>query len=492
MSRLTRFVALMFALVLLVDGLGSSTALANHTQCSDALDNDGDGKADFPLDPQCDTPEDNSEGGTTSSASSSSSSASSNTFTIMVDDGKSSIRAGDSMVYLIELKQTSEPSKTVDVDLYLPTFANIVSPQQGGNATGNRVRWNNIVLLQNVTQRLSVNVSLNPVIPENTDLIARAVAAGFEATDSTVIRSTSSNDANFTLTLSDGKATAAPNDMLTQTFTVKNTSSQQRTTDVQLTTSQFVAIESVNPITATDSNVLMWKSQNFAAGEIKTYTVKGTIRRGAPEYASIVFQGKVGTVTATDVTSVQTKTSSSSRSSSSSSHRSNSSSSRVATQNDRLRNVLFTKTADMREVVPGGVITYTLQVQNVLLTVIDDAMVSDKFDVAQITIIDAAGGVMPAAGQLEWKLPTLNPGEIWTRSYKVQVAQGLQSGTDISNVASITGNDVSYTTLDEKVTVAQTNVVGKLPPTGAPYDVLLNGLSIVFAAGLTALQRRRV
>lgn len=489
MSRLPRLVTLVFAVVLVLQASGNSTALANHTQCSDAVDNDGDGKADFPLDAECDTPEDTSEGGTAASSSSSSSSVSS-ALSITIDDGKSSIRAGDSMVYLIELRQTSDASKTVDVDLYLPTFANIVSPQQGGNATGNRVRWNDVTLLQNVTQRLSVNVSLNPVIPENTELIARAVASGVEATDKTVVRNTSQTDAAFQVAVSDGKSIVAPNEMLTQTLTVTNTSGQQRTTDVQLTVSQFVAVESVNPRTGTDSNVLMWKSQNFAAGESKTYVVKGSVRRGAPEYASIVFQGKVGTVMASDVTSVQTGAASSSRSSSSS-RGTDSSSSRATGQNDRLRNVLFTKTADMREVVPGGVITYTLQVQNVLLTVIDDAVVSDRFDAAQITIIEAGGGVMPAAGQLQWQLPTLRPGEIWTRSYKVQVAQGLSSGTDVKNVASITGSDVTYTTLDEKVTVAQTNVVGKLPSTGAPYDVILNVLSIVGAAGLTALQRRR-
>jgi hypothetical protein len=54
---------LLLSMLLIVSGLasGSSPALAEPPDCSDAIDNDGDGLTDFPDDPECSTAEDETE-----------------------------------------------------------------------------------------------------------------------------------------------------------------------------------------------------------------------------------------------------------------------------------------------------------------------------------------------------------------------------------------------------------------------------------------------
>src|SRR5688572_28191627 len=74
----------------------SPTVSANHVQCSDGIDNDNDGKTDFPQDPQCADNEDNSEGDQAAGS-----------MVLTVTDNKTTIKAGDTMIYLITLKNTS-------------------------------------------------------------------------------------------------------------------------------------------------------------------------------------------------------------------------------------------------------------------------------------------------------------------------------------------------------------------------------------------------
>lgn len=489
MSSVQKFrlfsVAALALVVLAAATVDTPHTMANHLQCSDGIDNDNDGKADFPQDPQCSSTEDPSESdGTTSSVSSASSSSSSSAgMTIAVSDGKNTVRSGDSVIYVITLTQTTEASKIVDVNLFLSPFANIVTPDQGGTVSGgNQVKWNRLTLIQNQQQRLTVQMGVSPTAPEGTQLVTRVTAGGMEASDNTVVQNSPQTEALFKVFVTDDRQTVAPNDTLNYRATVKNDASVARTTDVILMVSPFVTVSNLQPTANTDSNTIVWKDVTFNPGETKTYTFSALVRRNAQEFVSVNTLIKAGQATAADSTSVQTNANNSSRSSLSSS-----SSSRRA--GAPTRSVLFSKSADTDEVVSGGRVRYTLFVQNVLLTTIDDAMITDRFDSSILTVADAGNGTVVSPGQLQWKLPRLLPGQTWTQTYTLSVGN-IAEGTQLSNVATITGNDVATATLDEKVVVIKTGVVNRLPSTGAAYDVLFLLATVPFAGAAAALQKR--
>jgi hypothetical protein len=79
---------------------------------------------------------------------------------------------------------------------------------------------------------------------------------------------------------------------------------------------------------------------------------------------------------------------------------------------------------------------------------------------------------------------------VWEDSYTLTVSPAIPSGTQLSNIASISGPDVITATLDEKVNVVTTGIVDHLPSTGAANDMLLFFGAIPLSLGFSAVQRR--
>ncbi len=151
---------------------------------------------------------------------------------------------------------------------------------------------------------------------------------------------------------------------------------------------------------------------------------------------------------------------------------------------------LFSQAADASVVLPGGLVRITLRVQNVLLTVINDAEVIERFDETQMVIADAGGATVLSDGSLRWQLPRLGPGEVWERSFTLAVREDVPHGTVLSTIGALNGRDVDSTVLQEKVAVTQLTVVSALPATGASLDVLLPLLSLPFVMGAAGVHRR--
>ena len=152
--------------------------------------------------------------------------------------------------------------------------------------------------------------------------------------------------------------------------------------------------------------------------------------------------------------------------------------------------VLFKKTANTHEVVPGGTIRYTIFVQNILLNTMNDAVVTDRFDPTLLTVVENGDATISANGLLQWRLPKLLPGEIWQKTYTMRVSRALKTGEIVSNVATITGEDVATATLDEKVAVIRSGVLGSLPRTGSASDLLFLLAGLPLAIGASIAQRK--
>lgn len=418
---------------------------------------------------------------TAAHAQSSSSASSAPDIQIFVTDGKNTVKQGGSLIYVLELRSPTS-NQELDVTLELPLQADTISPDNGGRVIGKMAKWDRVMLTQNQTKRLTVQANLVTSITEGTVLraIARAGNNAFED-ETTVLNSVSNPDSVFEVFLTDERATAQPGQKLRYTAVVRNVSSTVRTADVTLNMPVSLEIDEIDPDVSSDSSAIVWNAIRFEPGQVKTFAVTATVRRNVTEFVSLLTTIEVGGVRAQDTTVVQ-KTSQSNSSASSARNRSSSSSSRRTAS----RNLLFVKSANASEVMPGGTIRYTLRVQNVLLTVIDDAVITDRFDPAMMTAVDLGGGRETTPGQLRWIVPRLQPGMTWQTTYVLAVHENVPAGTDIGNVATIAGTDVATATLNEKVNVVRTGIVDSLPKTGVSYDGIFLLLSGIASLGVVA------
>jgi uncharacterized repeat protein (TIGR01451 family) len=335
----------------------------------------------------------------------------------------------------------------------------------------------------------------------------------------------------FAIQLTDSRDQAAPGETLLYVLTVKNMGTTVQTTNVEVTASTVTTIQSSTPQATISGESLKWNNQSFQAGEEKTYRFVAKVKDDVALNVSIGTHALVGNSSTLDhtlVTSTSTATASSSRQSSVSSSRissvssrsssrrssvassemgwngeiSSSSSSSVRSTRSRASVIpdpreqaateypLLVKSADHTEILPGGRIRYTVTVRNILLHRIEDVVVSDRFDAAFMSMVDE-GTAMSTEGQLEWELPSLQPGEDWTASYVLVVHDDVKNGTTLNNIVSVVGGDVSEVPVDERVRLVATSVVTNLPAAGFPADTFSLFLFVpLAAAGAYAMRRR--
>lgn len=426
---------------------------------------------------------------TMESSSSSSESTSSSGMDIGVTDGMRQVRQGGALMYAVTVMQKEQEQKTVDVVLHLPPYVSTASPENGGRYAEGVITWEDVTLFRNQGITLTAMINLHGTVPEGTILVARADAGGMQAADTTIVSTHAGSSASigtFDVYVTDNRDSAKPGEKLQYTAVVRNVSNLQQSTDVEIRVSPLTEITDIQPATTYESTLLQWKNVSLGAGQVHAITFNGTVRRNAGEQALISVEIRAGTAHARDGTVVRTTKEAISSSTSSPAVSS------AGVPNFERKSVFFTKTAETQEILPGAEIRYTLYVQNVLLNVIDDASITDRFDASLLQVIDAGGAAIIGPGEMQWRLPRLMPGETWQQNYTLVVAEDVPHGTIIGNIATITGQDVSQATLNEKVTVVKTGVVDNLPSTGAPFDLFILLLSMPVAAACTRAQKARM
>lgn len=558
--------------------LRSGETFANHSECSDGLDNDRSGKIDYPQDEACSSLDDDYEGVNTSGNF------------ITVTDERESVAPGGSMVYVLTLKQQRQDTRNVNVSFHVPNQANIVSASDGGDAHPNSVTWTNVSVQKNVTRTLTVNVNVKPDAVAGQYMVARALVEGAETTDTTLISSDVQNDGSlFALTLSDGREFIWPGEQATYTVRIKNLSEKSQTTDVRLALPYDSYFISASDEGRRDSYNVTWKgvslepnaSKTFTAtvqtdpttndkvllrakayagsviaidqtvarkglpynsistsisdnrktaeiGQVLNYTVKVTnnsnqVATSVPVTASFPIYGEfVGATeggywdgtnvrwlvlqiapkdTRTLVYSVRVRADAPMESVLTASASADNSVSRDTTkvvlqsnENGLIENtVLFRKSSDRGEAVPGGKIRYRLYIQNTLDHVISDASIVDRFDgkyLAIESVENAQNLVSRTDSQMVWAVPVLKPGESWKTSYVLSVSENTPSGMELDNVATLRGADVDGLSLTERVRTNQAGVLTDFPETGAGMDALLAMMLGFASMGAAAMQKK--
>ncbi len=152
--------------------------------------------------------------------------------------------------------------------------------------------------------------------------------------------------------------------------------------------------------------------------------------------------------------------------------------------------VALDKSANLREVRPGGTILYTIMVSNTSAETYRNLTVTDTFDAAKVTITNASQGNL-TAGTIKWTIPELAAGGRWVVRYSARAAATLPNGTVIPNTSVVDGEQIQTVPLRSRSDSVQVVVVTELPKTGIPggpeewFDPadLQNGPKIEFDRG---------
>lgn len=269
---------------------------ATHTDCSDGLDNDGDGKYDYPEDTDCYSLDDELEG------------PESQGLFLSITDGRDSVSVGDAVIYIIKLRQQRDDLKDVDVDLHLPSQANLVGADQGGRWIDGRVHWDNVTVQKNHITTLTVQVNITPKAKKEKLLVARVIAEGVQATDTTMVKGAAvpgENQKKFSVTVTDNRTYAVPDQTLTYTVTVTNRRDVSDTADVRVGLAAFTYLDTVPAGAESDRDTIVWKNQEFGPKERRTYTFQAKIQKRAHDGVSLFTRAVAGNAAGTDRTTIQ-------------------------------------------------------------------------------------------------------------------------------------------------------------------------------------------
>lgn len=276
-------------------GAFPADSLAYRTQCSDGLDNDNDGEADYPEDDDCEDLDDDFEGFSRAG-----------TF-VALTDGKSVAAPGEPLVYVITLRQQRDTHRMINVDFHLPAQIDLVSASDGGRIfPDGRVRFDNVTVFKDTVRTLTVNATVDVDAEQGVLLVSRVITDGESATDTTKVEAEREIKGRFHLFLSDGVDTAQPDDTLYYTMRVRNSTNATTTTDVRAVLSPFTAFLDASTGGERDSNNnVIWADETFAPGEERTYTFAVTIQSRPPNDYQLRARAIAGNANTADETVIK-------------------------------------------------------------------------------------------------------------------------------------------------------------------------------------------
>lgn len=284
----------------LVAPLGEEV-IAASTECADGVDNDFDGKIDYPQDSQCLSLHDQSEGPTGKG------------LFLDVTDGLKTVKASGHMTYTISLTTDRDETKNVDVQFFIPHQTNLISSSNGGDLVGDYLVWRNVSVYPGQTRKLYVNVNVKPRAQQDLLVVAKTYAEGEEATDITRIEGAEGDLASqqvpsLRISVSDGKAYAEPNEQLTYKIVVDNTSGPSRTFRLRTDLSVFLTYVNATEEPRVDRSVVEWLSQQIEAGEVREYYLTTKVDREAPQNVAVQLKVSSNESIARDTTTIYTGT----------------------------------------------------------------------------------------------------------------------------------------------------------------------------------------
>ncbi len=397
------------------------------------------------------------------------------TYKVSITDGREFITPGQNLTYTVRVKNTSSTAKTTDVRASMPYMSDYLNISDGGVRDSYNVTWKNVTLNPGVEKVFSYTVLVDRDAVDRFAIRARAYVGTISALDETVVRFGLPYNA-ITTSITDNRNTAEIGQLLTYVIKATNTSDIVGTqVAISANMPQFGEFVSATEGGISDGNNVRWLIAQIAPRDTRTFSYTVRVRSDAPLDAILtagsVADGMNGYISR-DVTKVVAE-----------------SSELGIAKNE----VVFRKTADRSEAVPGGAIRYTLFIRNTLDHVISDAVIVDRYETQYLSYVSAENTqylLNRSEGHMEWQVPVLKPGESWQTTYVLSVAENAPTGLMLDNVATLRGADVSGISLTERVRTNTSGVIGDFPETGAGMDTILALLMGLPALAATGIQRK--
>jgi uncharacterized repeat protein (TIGR01451 family) len=387
---------------------GISMVDASHSQCSDSIDNDGDGRVDYPSDIQCANSDDNDESTGTPD------------ITLSVTDGRTVAYPGDSVTYNVTVRNNSA-ARTLDVRLSLPAEANLINPGQGGQVDGKTVVWR-AVYMDTGTTRFSVDVQLSPNVKGGVQLSATADVGGTRASDLTQLIDKVITLSTIKMTLTDGKENVRAGDDITYTATVTNVGDGPRTFDLRMNVpSQTVLVSTDGSPIVRDENVI-WTNQYLDRGETKRYKMTLHVSEDRlPPFARLYVRASTNFETVTDVNLVQSTL-------------------------QHFAQISVSVDDGLQSAAPGDLVTYTIHLNN------RHGSLEHSLDVANAIplfseFVSATEGGRWNGENVRWENVTVSPNSTRSLQLTVRVRSDATIGQQLRDSVYVNGYSASDTTM---------------------------------------------
>ncbi len=403
---------------------GPTATYAEHSQCSDGIDNDTNGRIDYPQDTGCESLDDNYEGVSAAGVF------------ISITDDKDKVGPGGNVVYAITINQQRDESKLVTIDMHLPVQSNVVSASDGGSVSNGMVRWTNVSVYKNSPRRLTVNSNVFPDATPGQYLVARANivgVSGAEATDTTLV-DTNANlgiplDSRFSVTLSDGVEFILPGTTLHYIAKVRNDGNVPVETDVRVTMPEQTEYIDSDQGSTHDLHNVVWKKVKLDPGEVKTFNFAVRLEQRVPDRTLLRARVTVGSATALDQTSV-----------------------RVGVPDGAISANLTDNKATARV---GDLLTYVIHVQNSSNVIASEVSVNASLPLYSEFVSATEGGRWDGTN-VRWQLLPIAPNGDRYISYVIRVRSDAPMGATLVASSSADGFMSRDSTLVSDTSTSQT------------------------------------
>lgn len=483
MDRFTRLrtVALLGLSALLVTiihtaavGLPAETSHAQTPACSDGIDNDHDGWKDYPADGGCEDLLDEDEiQGIYADRDPAHFPEPSNIppVFVTVSDGREFTEPGEILHYDIVVDNAKGLDRSFDLRTQVPAELEVEAVTEDPLVDNRTLTWRNQFVEAGGSRTYSFAARIAQGTPDLQALRVRAYIGQTIATDTTSIYR-GVVPAAFSVSVTDDTQYAMPGDILEYEIAVHNAETKLATeVDVDAALPQYTEFVAASEGGMWTGNGIRWDNLTVSPKGDRVLQLHLRVRSDAPLGTAIQFVANVKGHQAVDITEVA-------------------SASDVAPPQVENATVLLRKSADRTEVRPGDTLTYTVYMRNTTQNEIRSLIVEDRLDQRYMQVVGGDAGMMQG-DRIVWTIPSLLPGEDWKVRYTVRVAEGTPHGEALLNVVSVSGEGMEEISLTQRVFTARISVVSKLPPAGAPLDLLfLLGSSFAALAPTIAMRKR--
>ncbi|MFH0851487.1 MAG: hypothetical protein V1876_01945 [Candidatus Peregrinibacteria bacterium] len=388
---------------------------------------------------------------------------------LRISDGKAYAGPDEELRYVLTVENLSDFDRTFDLRGELPSSLSFLAATGQYQEQDGSILWTGQFIRAGDMRTFEIMAAVEHDVVDFMTIVFKASVDGFPASDTTVVQRQPIVE-EFNITVSDGLSDVTPASSVTYQIHLRN-DGDILATGLSLSAALPVYaefMEASNGGVWTGNNV-RWDNLTVSPHGERILTVDAHVRTDAPVGATLRMTAETQGLVGVDLTAVASG----------------------APSRSERPSALLTKTADRSEVKPGDTVAYTITLRNTTNHPFRAVRVEDRLDVRFMTVLGAERGQMQN-GQLVWGIPELQPGQVWTVQYSVEISARAPHGFEIDNVVLASGEGLEMISLTEKVYTSRLGVVRGLPPTGAAFDAIFIALSGLAGIGQTFFLKRKL